>query len=100
MRGRALLLAGALLIWPALRAVSINCGSELCTLIASGNLSELRWPDFSDQIQDVARLYAFSSNQPIWLLNNEPTPQALKTIEALKDAGSEGLDPRDYDGPL
>jgi murein L,D-transpeptidase YcbB/YkuD len=100
MRGRALPLAGALLIWPALHAVSTNCGTELCTLIASGNLSELRWPDFSDQRQNLERLYESSSCKPIWLLNNEPTPQALKTIEALKDAGSEGLDPRNYDGPL
>ena len=100
MRGRALPLAGALLIWPALHAVSTNCGAELCTLIVSGNLSELRWPDFSDQRQNLERLYEFRSYTPIWLRNNEPTPQALKTIEALKDAGSEGLDPRNYDGPL
>jgi murein L,D-transpeptidase YcbB/YkuD len=71
MRCRTLLLAGALLIWPALQPDCTN-------------------PDCTNN----------DSPQPIWVRDITPTPQALQIISILKDAASEGLDPERYDASL
>lgn len=100
MRIRVLLFAGALLAALGLTGDTTPCGTELCDLIAAGNLAELRWPDFSDQHGNIARLYGSTQYQPIWVRDNAPTTQALAVIAALEDATVEGLNPQDFDAGL
>ncbi len=67
-------------------------------ITASGRLSDLRWPDFSDYQVHVANFYDAAGYAPAWLRNNEPTQQAQTLIEVLKQADSKGLNAEDYDG--
>ena len=67
-------------------------------ITASGRLSDLRWPDFSDYRVHVANFYDAAGYDPAWLRNHEPTQQAQTFIEVLKQADSKGLNAEDYDG--
>ena len=46
----------------------------------------------------MIELYTSAGYAPIWLRNGVPTATASAVLEQLKGAGSEGLDPEDYDG--
>ncbi|MGA3043947.1 MAG: L,D-transpeptidase family protein [Bryobacteraceae bacterium] len=71
--------------------------SQVRTIAAAGQLPELRWPDFSDYRAHVQNFYQPAGYAPAWIRDGQPTPQALKIIEILKQADSQGLDPEDYD---
>src|SRR5579872_2378672 len=73
------------------------CESELCSLVASGRLSILRWPDFSDYKTQVQSFYEFTGYAFAWILDGKVTSQAEMAIEALKAADAKGLNPEDYD---
>jgi L,D-transpeptidase YcbB len=79
------------------RAQDSAAGGALREIVASGHLSDLRWPDFSDYEADVARFYEPTGYAPAWLQNGKPSPQALAVIEQFKDAWKKGLEPEDYD---
>jgi len=66
-------------------------------IVAAGQLSDLRWPNFSDYSVQVKTFYEASSYATAWLTNGEPTPQAQAVIEVLKQADSKGLNAEDYD---
>ena len=74
-----------------------DVSSPLRGIASAGQLPELRWPDFSDYRGHVQNFYGHSGYTPAWMLNGQPTPQALAIIELLKQADSQGLDPEDYD---
>lgn len=76
-----------------------ECESPLCTLVASGRLSSLRWPDFSDCALQVEDFYKSSGYALVWSRDGEPTRQARSIIELLQEAEEKGLDPADYEGP-
>ncbi|MGZ4818970.1 MAG: L,D-transpeptidase scaffold domain-containing protein, partial [Terriglobales bacterium] len=69
----------------------------LHSLIASGRLDDLRWPDFSDYRSEVTKLYAGSHFAPVWLRDGKPTAQALEMIAVLQEADHEALRAEDYD---
>jgi len=81
-------------------AVATNTSSQteaIRDIIASGNLSTLRWPDFSDYQAHLKRFYEASGYSLVWSRNAQATDQAHVMIEVLKQADSKGLNPEDYD---
>jgi murein L,D-transpeptidase YcbB/YkuD len=72
-------------------------GASLQEIVASGRLSDLRWPDFSDYGASLAKFYGPTGYAPAWTAAGQPTPQALAMIEVFRAAGKKGLQPEDYD---
>ncbi|HVC89154.1 MAG TPA: hypothetical protein VND66_00905, partial [Acidobacteriaceae bacterium] len=71
---------------------------RLQEIAASGKLSVLRWPSFSDHRTDFLQLYQASNFSPLWLTaSGHLTPQALAVIQALESSRQKGLIPEDYD---
>ena len=66
-------------------------------IIDSGELSILRWPDFSDYRAHLKRFYESSRYSPAWVRESQPTRQARRLIEILKQADNKGLNADDYD---
>lgn len=71
--------------------------SRLHEIAASGNLSDLHWPNFTDYRMHFQHIYDASNFTPVWLSNGKPTPQALAVIQALEASQQKGLNPDDYD---
>jgi murein L,D-transpeptidase YcbB/YkuD len=72
--------------------------NELGDLIATGELTELRWPNFSEIQPQVAKFYALGTTSPLaWSHDGQPTVQALAMIQLFKQASIKGLNPDDYD---
>ena len=70
---------------------------RLNAIVASGKLSSLRWPDFSNYRKYIQELYEPLGYTTVWIRNGQPTPQALGLIAALESSQLEGLNPDDYD---
>jgi L,D-transpeptidase YcbB len=68
-------------------------------LVEAGQLSDLRWPDFSDYRVHVKNFYEPAGYSLAWVRDGQATPQALTVIGLLQDADSKGLQAEDYDGP-
>jgi L,D-transpeptidase YcbB len=83
---------------PAAADASSEFAATLRQIAAAGQLSDLRWPDFSDYRIHVTNFYEAASYAPAWLNNYEPTQQAQTLIEVLKQADAKGLNAEDYDG--
>jgi murein L,D-transpeptidase YcbB/YkuD len=71
--------------------------TELHGIVASGQLHDLRWPDFSDYRTPLEALYKSWDYDTLWIRNGFPTPQARQMISILQQAESEGLMTEDYD---
>ncbi|HEY1435212.1 MAG TPA: L,D-transpeptidase family protein [Thermoanaerobaculia bacterium] len=72
-------------------------GGEARDLVASGHLSDLRWPDFTDYEGALASFYEPNGYASAWVRDGRPSPQALALIGQFKDAWKKGLEPEDYD---
>ena len=73
--------------------------SSLRTIIQTGNLADLRWPDFSDYEKHLQKFYESYGYSLPWVRGSEPTAQAQQIIELLLQAEQKGLAAEDYDGP-
>jgi len=73
--------------------------ASLRVIIQSANLSELRWPDFSDYGKHVQKFYASNGYSLSWIRGMQPTAQAQQLISVLLKAEQKGLAAEDYDGP-
>jgi L,D-transpeptidase YcbB len=82
----------------SLACLSAGQQVDIRTLIASGNLEEMRWPNFSDYRNSIQEFYEPAGFTPAWVQTSEPLPQALSLIELFRNAWRKGLDPEDYDG--
>jgi len=71
----------------------------LRTAISAGNLSDLRWPDFSDYGKHLQKFYEFNGYSLWWVKDMEPTAQARQVIAVMLQADQKGLSADDYDGP-
>ena len=71
--------------------------AALHSIVEAGRLSDLRWPDFSDYREDVARFYQAYGDALPWVSGMQATPQARAMIAVLQNAGAKGLSPEDYD---
>lgn len=79
---------------------SASAGRELCALIQTGSLAEMRWPSFADQRVAVENFYRPAGYALAWINSSgHPTQQALALVTALQNADKLGLRPEDYDGP-
>ncbi|HSZ64454.1 MAG TPA: L,D-transpeptidase family protein [Terriglobales bacterium] len=70
---------------------------EIQNLVASGNLENMRWPNFSDYRNALQTFYQPTGFAPAWVQGAQPLAQALALIEVFKVAGKKGLNPEDYD---
>src|SRR5664279_5681403 len=57
--------------------VSAAVVQQLRTEAAAGQLSDLRWPDFSDYRTHVQKFYDSTGYEPAWVNGSKPTTQAL-----------------------
>jgi len=73
--------------------------AALRAAIDSGNLPQLRWPDFSDYRKLVKEFYDSYGNTLPWVRGMQPTAQAQQVIALLLQADQKGLSADDYDGP-
>jgi murein L,D-transpeptidase YcbB/YkuD len=74
--------------------------AEFCALVETGQLADLRWPNFANYRKDVKDFYQAAGYSLAWIetTQNQPTPQARAIIAALQDADKKGLHAEDYDG--
>ena len=77
---------------------SSDVSGELRQIVAAGQLSDLRWPDFSDYRVHLKNFYEPSGYTFAWIRDSQATPQAQVIIDILQQADSKGLDAEDYDG--
>ncbi|HXY03651.1 MAG TPA: L,D-transpeptidase family protein [Terriglobales bacterium] len=66
-------------------------------IIDTGQLSVLRWPNFSDYRSHLKNFYGSSRYSLAWIRENHATTQAQALIEVLQHANSKGLNSEDYD---
>ncbi|MFT4114485.1 L,D-transpeptidase family protein [Silvibacterium sp.] len=71
--------------------------AKLHSIADAGKLASLRYPDFHDYQQHVEHAYGLTSFTPMWLVNGQPSPQALGLIASIADIQKKGLDPEEYD---
>jgi len=71
---------------------------ELRSIVASGKLPELQWPNFSQQSAAVKEFYDEAEYRLAWSRGGKPTAQATELIGILENAEQKGLDSKDYDG--
>src|ERR1700723_218755 len=81
------------------QTLSTEGQTALQAIIKSGNLPEMRWPNFSDYIPLVQEFYTSYGNAMPWVRGTQPTPQAQQVIDLLLKADQKGLSADDYDGP-
>jgi murein L,D-transpeptidase YcbB/YkuD len=73
--------------------------ASLQAIIQTGNLPDLRWPNFSDYTKHLQKFYNSYGYSLPWVRGMEPSPQARQLIALLWQAEQKGLNPDDYDGP-
>jgi L,D-transpeptidase YcbB len=81
------------------QVLSAEGTEELKTIIASGRLADLRWPNFSDRSEAVQTFYTGADYRLGWIRGGKPTAQTLELTGLLETADQKGLNPEDYDGP-
>jgi L,D-transpeptidase YcbB len=88
---------GATLLLVSWAQISAGQQGDIQTLVASGKLDDLRWPNFSDYRKSIQEFYQPTGFAPAWVQGSQPLPQALSLIEIFKNAWRKGLDQEDYD---
>jgi murein L,D-transpeptidase YcbB/YkuD len=73
--------------------------NSLRAIVQAGNLSDLRWPDFSDYVKHLQEFYDSYGYSLPWVRGMEPTAQAQQIIAILSKPEEKGLSADDYDGP-
>lgn len=73
--------------------------ASLRAILQSGNLTDLRWPDFSDYAKYVLKFYESYGYSLPWVRGLEPTAEAQQVVAILLQAEQKGLSAEDYDGP-
>jgi murein L,D-transpeptidase YcbB/YkuD len=83
---------------PGPQQLSPEGQASLRGIIQAGNLSDLRWPDFSDYGKLMTEFYQSYGYSLPWVRGMEPSAQTRQVIAILKNADQEGLFAEDYDG--
>ena len=96
-------LASILAVFIAFGTVGVALAQDgretmLRQLVASGALSDLRWPNLSPYQAHVTRFYELTGYSPVWVRDGAPSDAARAAIAVLQNAAAKGLDPEDYDG--
>jgi L,D-transpeptidase YcbB len=79
--------------------ISPETRATLQAIIQTGNLPDLRWPNFSDYGKHLQKFYDSYGYALPWVRGMEPSPQALQIIALIQQAEEKGLTPDDYDAP-
>jgi len=79
--------------------ISAEGQAALKAIIQTGNLPELRWPNFSDYSKHLQKFYDSYGYALPWVRGMQPSPQAQQVILLLLEADEKGLSTEDYDGP-
>jgi len=79
--------------------LSADGQTSLRAILQAKNLSDLRWPDFSDYGPLVQEFYESYGLALPWVSGMKPSTQAQQVIALLLRADQEGLSAEDYDGP-
>jgi hypothetical protein len=69
--------------------------ADIRSLIGTGNLQDMRWPNFSDYRPWLQKFYEPTEYAPSWVKGTQPAPQALSLIGLFRNAGEKGLNPED-----
>ena len=97
MRNLLRFACGAAVLVASLPCLSAEQQPDIQSLITSGNLEGMRWPNFIDYRPSLLKFYEPTAYAPAWVQSSQPLPQALSLIEVFKTAGKKGLDPEDYE---
>lgn len=73
--------------------------AKLLALIDTGNLPDLRCPNFAAYRVPAKKFYDSVGHKLVWIRGTRPTKQALAVIDLLQGAEKKGLNAEDYDGP-
>jgi murein L,D-transpeptidase YcbB/YkuD len=84
---------------PPPQQISPETRATLQAIIQTGNLPDLRWPNFSDYTKLVQKFYDSYGYSLPWVRGMEPSPQARQIIALIQQAEEKGLNPDDYDAP-
>jgi len=91
-------------IWrQTLLVIALTCvavadpSARIKSLVATGNLDGMRWPDFRDYQPWLKKFYEPANYAPAWISGNSPSSQAFSMINLFRDAWRKGLEPEDYD---
>jgi hypothetical protein len=57
---------------------------DIQTLVTSGNLEEMRWPNFSDYRNSIQEFYEPTGFTSAWVQGSQPLPQPLSLIELFR----------------
>jgi|HubBroStandDraft_5_1064220.scaffolds.fasta_scaffold01445_11 murein L,D-transpeptidase YcbB/YkuD len=79
------------------QTLSAGGQASLLASIQSGNLADLRWPNFSDYTAHVQKFYGLYGNALPWVRGMQPTSQAMQMIALIQESDKKGLTPEDYD---
>jgi murein L,D-transpeptidase YcbB/YkuD len=79
--------------------ISPESRATLQAIIQTGNLPDLRWPNFSDYSKHLQKFYDSYGYALPWVRGMEPSPQAQQIIALIQQAEEKGLNPDDYDAP-
>lgn len=79
-------------------ALSAAGEQKLRSILASGRLEDLQWPNFSDYGPFVKEFYEEAGHKLGWSRDGKPASEALELIALLENADEKGLDKIDYDG--
>jgi murein L,D-transpeptidase YcbB/YkuD len=71
--------------------------ARLQTLVVSGVLPDLCWPNFVKHQAEIVEFYQLFNGRLPWVQAGKPTDQARAMIAILQNADLEGLSPEDYD---
>lgn len=80
-----------------LQSADSATAAQICSLIATSRLDELRWPDCSSYRIQVEQFYRSLGYELAWVQQGRPTQQANAMIELFQTAEKKGLEPEDYD---
>ena len=79
--------------------ISPETRATLQAIIQTGNLPDLRWPNFSDYSKHLQKFYDSYGYALPWVRGMQPSPQAQQIIALIQQAEEKGLAPDDYDAP-
>ena len=91
------LVSGTGVLVVLLACLSVAQQQDIQTIVASGNLPAMRWPNFTDYRTALQKFYEPTGYAPAWVQGSQPVPQAQFLIDRFNDAWKKGLNPEDYD---
>lgn len=78
-------------------AVGAPAADSVRSLVDSGTLPELRWPDVSDYHRHLDAFYRGRNDALAWSRGGRPTPQAVALAKVFASADARGVNAVDYD---